>query len=310
VIRYHLGFLNADFVPVEGNAGKRIRPRLCVLACAAAGGDPVAAMHTAAALELIHNFTLIHDDIQDHSPLRRHRHTVWHLWGVSQAINAGDATFALAHIALNRSRLAGVPAETIMALSTALHLTTLRIVEGQVLDLGFEQRDDVTPGEYLTMIGGKTAEICRCATWAGGLLAGAEEARLSALAEFGFALGVGFQVRDDLLGVWGASAETGKAAADDLRRRKKSLPFLLLVQRADTSDRRRVRDLYRLPELPAAAVAEVLELMTRYEILEEVQAEVQAWHDRAQSHLYEAVLAGPARDALDDLVQSLAQRTG
>jgi geranylgeranyl diphosphate synthase, type I len=310
VIRYHLGFLNARFEPDSGDAGKRIRPRLCVLACEAAGGDPATAIHTAAAIELIHNFTLIHDDIQDRSPLRRHRDTIWHIWGTEQAINAGDATFALAHLALNRSRHSRVAADIILRLSSELHLTTLRIVEGQVLDLGFESRDDVSASDYLSMIGGKTAAICRCATWAGGLIAGVDDEQLASLAEFGFALGIGFQLRDDLLGIWGSREETGKAEADDIRRRKKSLPILLLMERASALDAQRLHTLYREPELGPAAVAEVLQMLSHYEVRDDVQSEVRAWHDRAQTHLRATLRSSPSRDALEEMVRSLESRMG
>jgi geranylgeranyl diphosphate synthase, type I len=310
IIRYHLGFLNARFEPQRGDAGKRIRPRLCVLACEALEGSGRRAIHAAAAIELLHNFTLIHDDIQDHSPLRRHRETVWNLWGIPQAINAGDAIFALAHLALNRSHLADIPSDVVLSLSTELHQTTLRIVEGQVLDLSFEDRGDVTVDEYLEMIGGKTAAICLCACSTGAALASADTADRKALAAFGFALGVGFQLRDDLLGVWGATSATGKAEADDIRRRKKALPYLILFERAGDDDREDLSTIYAQPELSPASIEHVLELMTRYEVREAVQEQVGQWHDQAAAHLEAAVPAGPAQVALNELVRSLETRHG
>src|SRR5690606_32506573 len=198
------------------------------MSCEALGGDGELAMPIAAAIEMIHNFTLIHDDIQDRSELRRHRPTIWALWGTAQAINAGDALFALGHLMLNATREAGVDPATVLDLSTELHHTTLRIVEGQVLDLGFEDRPEVSPREYLTMISGKTAAIIRYACLAGATVAGADAETAAHLAAFGQSLGMGFQIRDDLLGVWGKPEQTGKPEADDIRRRKKSLPILLL----------------------------------------------------------------------------------
>ena len=310
VLRYHLGFLDAELRPVRSVAGKRIRPRLVTLVASAAGGDWRVAIHAAAAIELLHNFTLIHDDIQDQSPLRRHRPTVWSLWGIPQAINAGDAMFAVAHLALNRSALAGVPPETTLQLSTALHQTTLRIVEGQTLDLSFETRADVTAAEYVRMIGGKTSAITRLACWAGALLAGADETTAHAIGEFGFSLGVGFQVQDDWLGVWGDPALTGKVAADDIRRRKKSLPILLLHDRAESADRARLDQLYAQPEIESAQVDEILEMLKHYEVAGDVQAEVRDWHDRSAVALKQSLPSGPARDELARLVESLGVRSG
>lgn len=259
---------------------------------------------------MIHNFTLIHDDIQDRGVMRRHRPTIWSIWGQSQAINAGDAMFAVAHLALNASREAGLEPEMVLDLSTRLHETTLRIVEGQVLDLGFEVRTDVSVEEYLTMIRGKTAAITRFACQSGALIGGADAESARELGDFGEALGIGFQIRDDLLGVWGDPAETGKSAADDIRQRKKALPALLLMERARGDDLKRVRALYSLPALGDEEVEEILALMNRYEIQPLVQAEVRAWHDRAETLLHHAIPDATARAQLDALVESLEVRSG
>lgn len=310
VLAYHLGFVDEQFVPTRSDVGKRIRPRLCSLSYEAAGGTESIATHAAAAIELLHNFTLLHDDIQDQSPLRRHRRTAWSIWGVPQAINAGDAMFAIAHLALNRLVAAGVDSTIVLQLSTELHQATLRIVEGQVLDLGFEQRDDVSADEYLRMISGKTAAICRYACWAGAILAGAAPSTAEALGDAGFALGVGFQLRDDLLGVWGDTGATGKAEADDIRRRKKALPAILLMERCGPDDRERVITLFQSANLTSEEVSEVLLLMTKWEIEELVQEEVHRWHQMAIDRLRQSSLDEPARAALLDLVQGLVVRAG
>jgi|GEM_PF-3343921 len=156
--RYHLGLVDADLRPLADGAvdrGKRVRPAVAILCAGAAGGDPAAAAPLGAALELLHNFTLIHDDVQDESPTRRHRRTVWSLWGVGQAINAGDALFAAAHLPLYRLPEVGAPAELALRLLEAFDRMTVAIVEGQTLDLGFEGRSDVTPDDYIRMISGK-----------------------------------------------------------------------------------------------------------------------------------------------------------
>jgi len=308
LIRYHLGQVDQHFGPARSDAGKRVRPRLCVMSCEALGGNGELAMPVAAAIEMIHNFTLIHDDIQDQSELRRHRPTVWALWGTAQAINAGDALFALAHLMLHTTRDLGVDPATVLDLSTELHHTTLRIVEGQALDLSFEDRHEVSPQEYLTMIGGKTAAIIRFACLAGATVAGADEDTAAHLAAFGQSLGMGFQIRDDLLGVWGKPAQTGKPEADDIRRRKKSLPILLLHDRLSDADWERVSGYYRQPELTDAQVEEVLALLNHHQIAPRVQAEVQRWHDDAIAHLTAAIPDPAARAPLQSLADALVER--
>ncbi|HMM41354.1 MAG TPA: polyprenyl synthetase family protein [Thermomicrobiales bacterium] len=310
IMRYHLGFVDASFQPARSDPGKRIRPLLCMLTNEAAGGDPADAMPMAAGIELLHNFTLIHDDIQDHSPLRRHRPTAWSIWGVAQAINAGDAMFAVAHLALLRSARAGMPAGRVLALTESLHRTTLRIVEGQVLDLGFESRSDVTADEYMVMIGGKSAEICRCACWAGATIAGASDDRAQMAGDAGFALGIGFQLRDDILGIWGDTAQTGKVRADDIRRRKKSLPILLLRDRATPVELAELDALYAQSEVAPDGVERILTLLREYDVESAVQTRAQIWHDQALELLQSSLPESDARVKLEALVDALVARAG
>ena len=311
--RYHLGWVNAALTPVANGAadrGKRIRPGVALLSCAAAGGDPATAGPLAAAIELLHNFTLVHDDIQDGSPSRRHRPTVWSIWGAGQAINAGDALFAVSQLALFRLVEAGVPPALVLRLATGFNRMTAEIVGGQVLDLSFEGRDDVTPAAYLEMISGKTAAIVRFAAWAGALLAGALEAVADRYGAFGRALGLGFQVRDDLLGIWGDPAMTGKAAADDIRRRKQSLPILVLRQRANPAQRAELNDLYARPEIDNAGTRRVLTLLAEHDVRTTVETEVRGFHDQAHRELLTASGGAPngARDSLLLLLETLASR--
>lgn len=315
MIRYHLGLVNVDFVPVhagEIDRGKRIRPGVALLACGAVGGDSRVAAPLAASVELLHNFTLIHDDIQDHSPTRRHRPTVWSHWGTGQAINAGDALFAAAHLSLYHLRTTGVEAERILLLADAFERMTINIVEGQVQDLGFEGRDDITPDAYLQMIGGKTAAILRYSAWAGALLGGADTGHADAFAGFGWALGLGFQIQDDLLGIWGSRDLTGKAAADDIRRRKQSLPILLLRAEASAADCATLDRLYAQPEIDEPGTAEVLRLLERYQIRSKVETVIAQYHDEARSALHDATNGQDtaAQTALVALVEQLAGRTG
>jgi geranylgeranyl diphosphate synthase, type I len=308
ILRYHLGLRNESFAVERSDPGKRLRSKFCLLCCDASGADARLAVPVAAAIELLHNFTLIHDDIQDMALLRRHRPTVWSLWGVPQAINAGDAMFATAHVALNRSVAIGVPAATTLDLSTELHNTTLRIVEGQVLDLGFETRQDVKAAEYLRMIRGKTATIIQFACWAGARVAGVTGDRLQAFTEFGNAIGLGFQIRDDFLGVWGAEEVTGKSFADDIRRRKQALPVILLKERATPDERVALDSYFALDELGDDEINAVLQMMEQYEVSDSVQLEVMRWHDRAITLLEEMRLGGESADIMVSLIDGLVNR--
>ena len=315
MVRYHLGYAGRDLRPLDPHAvdrGKRLRPTVALLAAGAAGGDPRVAAPVAAALELLHNFTLIHDDVQDESPVRRHRPTVWSLWGVGQAINAGDALFAASHLPLYQLTSTSVSAELILRLLEAFDRMTIAIVEGQTQDLTFEARPDVTPGEYLEMIAGKTAAIVRFAAWAGALLGGADEATASRWAEFGLSLGLGFQVRDDLLGIWGAQEATGKAPAEDVRRRKQSLPILILRERLNGAERDELRCLFSASNVDSAGVARVLALLEREAVRQAVEAVVAGYHDQAAAALIDATQPGdnPARDRLLALVERLSSRSG
>jgi geranylgeranyl diphosphate synthase type I len=313
---YHLGMADAEGnpMPAERRAlvqGKRMRPQLALLCCAAAGGAMADAAPLAAAIELLHNFTLVHDDIQDRSPNRRHRPTVWRLWGDAQAINAGDALFAAAQIGVLNSRSPAVGPDGVLEIARAFNRMTIDIVRGQVLDLGFEGERDVSPEAYLEMIGGKTAAIVRFAAWAGALLGGASDAVATHFGAFGEALGMGFQLRDDALGIWGAAEDTGKDAADDIRRRKQSLPVLLLRRAAVDADRAELDRIFAAPSVPEADVELVLTLLARYRIADEVAARVRAAHDTAVTEL-DALPPGAdptAIVALRALIDRMAART-
>src|SRR5207253_501007 len=200
----------------------------------------------ATALELVHNYSLIHDDIQDRDLLRRGRPTVWSICGQAQAINVGNCLHAAGFAAcLGRGRTPGGNApvgDLVASLATA----SLEMTWGQRRDLMFETRDDVTVDMYLRMIEGKTAALIACATHGGALLAHngpRTEQPVPAYAEFGRQLGMGFQIRDDILGIWGMDSQTGKPSGGDIRRRKKSLPVLLALEEASPGVRARLRGL-------------------------------------------------------------------
>jgi geranylgeranyl diphosphate synthase type I len=223
IIRYHMGWLNRDFQSEEGYKGKRLRPFLCSFVCKLTGGNIEESYPAGIALELIHNFSLIHDDIQDRDILRRGRETVWSIWGEPQGINIGDAMIFLAYNAIIESSL---PVEKKYKLLTLLNNSVLKLCKGQFLDVSFEKRDSVNIDEYIAMVEGKTSAMFEASAGMGIISAGKEEL-LDSFLEFGKNLGIGFQIYDDILGLWGDPKVTGKPVGSDLLQNKKTYPIIL-----------------------------------------------------------------------------------
>lgn len=226
MMRYHMGWADEELRPVAAPAGKRLRPLLCLLSCEASGGMWEEAIPAAAALELVHNFSLVHDDIQDRSPLRRHRPTVWKLWGDALAINVGDALLILACRSMEK-----LPPEKFQKCCRILNSACLLLTEGQFLDLIFEKRERVSLEEYMEMIKRKTAALMAASTQIGAAIGTRDEEVIERFRLFGENLGMAFQVQDDILGLWGEEAVTGKPVADDLRQRKKTLPIIYAMEK-------------------------------------------------------------------------------
>lgn len=259
MMRYHLGWALPDGGrTAHGQRGKRLRPLLCLLACQAVGGDWTRATPAAAAVELIHNFTLIHDDIQDDSPTRHGRPTVWQVWGLAQGINAGDAMWALARLAVYRLTAQGYPQSVVLDVGRRLDESCLALCMGQHLDISFEGRLDVTVEAYGEMISGKTAALLSAATAIGALLGNASEPTIEAWAQFGRALGLAFQMTDDILGIWGDSGVTGKSASSDILTRKMTLPVIHALEWERQRGESRLRELYANPESTDQALAGIL----------------------------------------------------
>jgi geranylgeranyl diphosphate synthase type I len=308
MMAYHLGWQDAAFRPAAARTGKRLRPLLCLLAAEAVGGDWQDALPAAAAVELLHNFTLIHDDIEDHSPLRRGRPTVWSIWGIPQAINVGDGLFVLARMALFRLRERGVGPETVLQAVALLDRAILHICEGQYLDLSFEGDTEVTEEAYTEMIAAKTAALIEVAVHLGGLVGGGSSDEISSLRRYGAALGLAFQVQDDLLGVWGKEEETGKPAAADLYSRKLGLPVVHALAHAPAKDRAALARLYQSQEpLDAKAAEWVLELLERAGSRRYTEAVAAAYHAQALAAL-EGLPDTSARRALAEIASLLVGR--
>ena len=271
MMRYHLGWEDQRGNPAPAVGGKMLRPALCLLVCEAFGGEADQAAPAAAAVELLHNFTLIHDDIEDASEERHGRPTVWRLWGVPHAVNAGDGLFSLARYTLYRLREEGVDAETVLSAARLFDAACLRLCEGQYRDLAFQERLDVDVQEYLAMVEGKTGALMGAAAGIGGLLAGLAPPAVARVQAFGTKLGLAFQIRDDVLGIWGEPG-TGKPVGQDITDRKKSYPVVYAFAAAQGADRDRLRAIYRQERVAPQEAAEVLAVLERTGARREAEA--------------------------------------
>lgn len=301
MMAYHLGWAGEGSGPEA--QGKRIRPVLVLLAAAASGGDWRAALPAAAGVELLHNFSLIHDDIEDRSDLRRGRPTVWKKWGVPQAINTGDAMFSMAPLAVMRLQET-VGEQAAFAGVKRLMQACMELTAGQYLDISYETERSLPMTAYWPMVQGKTAALLSACAELGAIAAQADAARRAAFARFGNALGLAFQILDDVLGIWGDAALTGKSAESDLVTGKKTLPVLLGLQHGGRFAQRWMTGVPVQPE-------EVLQLSAWLEeegVLAATLAEADRYTREAQAFLQDAALPNEAGAALRQLADELLKR--
>jgi geranylgeranyl diphosphate synthase type I len=294
---YHFGWCDEQGRPTTHRAGKAVRPALVLLAAEAVGASPETAVPGAVAVELVHNFSLVHDDLLDGDRERRHRPTVWAIWDAATAILAGDAMLALAHEVLLESPSPGAgPAAWMLAAATR------ELTRGQAYDLAFERRHDVTLAECFEMADAKTGSLLGASAGVGALLGGALPAAVDALSTFGRQCGLAFQLVDDVLGIWGDPAVTGKPVHSDLRSRKKSFPVTWANEAAPaelsawltgTAD----------PPLP-----EVADTMERLGAREWALAEARRRMTAAEQALSDVDLKPQARSDLIDLAHYIVDR--
>ncbi len=300
MVRYHLGL---DGPP--GLSGKRLRPLLGLLAYASIAGDHRRALPGAAAVELGHNFSLVHDDIEDRDVERRHRAALWTVYGVGQAINAGDTLFVLSRLALHRLTDLGFSDRKVLRLMRLYDDTCLALCEGQYLDIrASDHGAEMSVDGYFDMIGRKTAALIAASVEAGALLATDDQAVVDAYRRFGWALGLAFQVNDDVLGIWGQEQVTGKEPSD-LAKHKKTLPVLYALEHATPGDRERLVDLYARSDSTGDEVAEVRAILERSGARDYARAEARRFRDEALAALdATGVIEGDARERLRDLMMS------
>jgi len=308
MLQYHFGWQGTQGHPCGKSPGKFIRPTLCLLSCQATGGDTSQILPAAASLELVHNFSLIHDDIEDASGERHHRPTVWKLWGQPQAINAGDATLALAYLALLKLRENGIADTKIMRCIQVLGEACLELCEGQYLDIAYENRDDVTTEDYLKMIAKKTAALMAASTSIGACLATEDKKIVSSLYEFGQNLGMAYQIQDDILGIWGAEEKIGKSVNSDIAQKKKTLPVVYGLQNSRGKDKHKLKKLYSQESIQGEGIAEVVEILNRSGTRSYAQKLEQQYYHQALAEVEATSLDSSRQAPLKEAAHFLANR--
>jgi geranylgeranyl diphosphate synthase type I len=306
MLTYHMGWTGEGAGPEA--TGKRIRPLLVLLTCLASSGAAgemwtwQAALPAAAAVELVHNFSLVHDDIQDNSDKRRGRPTTWVKWGMPMAINVGDALFVMSDQAMMDLKR-DFPAEVVVQAAEILHNTCFDLTRGQFLDMSYEERNDLGVEDYWPMISGKTASLLSACCHIGALLGDGDEAKQDAYRAFGHYLGLAFQVQDDILGIWGDEALTGKSAASDLIEGKNSLPVL-----AGLGSNGRFAERWKQGPIRAEEIQELARVLASEGGYESALNAAKQMTDLALTSLREADPQGEAGDALVDLADRLLKR--
>lgn len=299
---YHLGWTDEHGCATSASSGKAVRPTLTLLAAEAVGGDPEHALPAAAAVELVHNFSLVHDDVIDRDSTRRHRPTAWVVFGLGPALLAGDALLALAQAVLATSGHPAAQDATAMLSGAAIELT-----EGQCADLSFERRSDIGLPECFAMVEAKTAALLGCAGAIGARFGGGCPDRVEHLGGFGRNLGIAFQLVDDLLGIWGDPAATGKPVFSDLQSRKKSLPVVAALASGTPAGRELASLFGREGEMSSEELARAGEAVDLAGGRAWTEAQVDVFLDRAMHDLEGARLEGPAADRLRSLAHLIGR---
>jgi len=296
IFLYHLGMgTHAE------KKGKRIRPLLTALSTAAAGQDWRKAIPAASAIELIHNFSLIHDDIEDNGDLRRGKLAVWKKWGLAKGINAGDAMFAAAFAVLS-SHTEFSPQKS-NACTQLLAKSCIALIEGQQLDIVYESRESISVDEYMQMIKGKTAALIACCTEMGALIGDLDDKNRIQYRSFGENLGIAFQILDDWLGVWGDPADTGKSISSDLMEKKKSFPIILGIEKSN-----RFLEKWMLGEVHPEEISMMAEWLEHDGIKEEVEKQIRKWTDLALADLEKINCEDQIKIGLRELTNKLLMR--
>lgn len=305
MMRYFMGYADEHFMPVHSSVGRRMRPGI-MLYVADAYGALKAALPAALSIELFHNFSLIHDDIEDHDELRRGRPTVWKIWGVNQAINAGDAQLVLSMQALRQGNT--LQESTYIELEQFLFAQYLKVAEGQHLDFlltetSLKDREVVNEERYLEMIQKKTAELIATSLKVGGLVSGSDPENQEHLYQFGLNIGIAYQLNDDRQSIWGTTLETGKCEAGDIVERKKTLPVLYARDMLPAADQSRLAALYENAE--EKCTEEIIALLDATDAQDYLSKKIAFYKNNALDSLGHTTLPDQHKTVLESLAHEL-----
>ncbi len=261
MLRYAMGWSDTNGASVSAPQGKALRPTLCLLTCEAVSGEYERALAPAVAIELIHNFSLIHDDIQDRDEYRRHRPTLWRVWGEARALTAGNVMRVVADSSLQGLCGDSQSLGEIVAVNRVINEASLQMIEGQYLDVAFEGRSDIGMREYIRMISRKTGALIRTPMHVGAIMGTEDSKTIERFRECGRSLGYVFQIRDDVLGIWSKETITGKPVGADIRRRKNSLPIVHAMAHANRTQKQTLGAIYAREAVRDVDVDTVLDIM-------------------------------------------------
>lgn len=248
IISYHFGWVDQNFQPANFGRGKMFRPTINLLVFEAITGGYKEALPMAASIEMIHNFSLMHDDIEDNDLERRGRPTAWSIWGKPRVINTGDFLYSLAFKSLYQLDAGKFPPERIFAVLRLIVDACLELTKGQELDLRFENIQEVSTDMYLDMVYKKTGALIEAAILSAAKLATSNESIIQNYHDFAHNIGIAFQIKDDILGIWGDTAKTGKSTANDLRRKKKTLPVVYTLDKSSGWRKEKIQACYAKAE--------------------------------------------------------------
>jgi geranylgeranyl diphosphate synthase type I len=285
--------------------GKRIRPALTFLACECVGGRREDAVEAAAAVELLHNMTLVHDDIEDQSELRRGKPCIHRIYGVPTAINVGDAMLIKVFDIANSSK---IPLDRRSALVSRIAKRAYEITWGQAFEFSMWKRKEFTEEEVVRLLRHKTGALTRLSTESGAISGGASEEQLEALGEFGETIGVGFQIVDDILNLTADQKEYGKEIGGDIREGKKTMMAAHILKMASAQDRKTFTRLLGRNSISRSEIRKAIGLYEKYGSLDHAKLKANTYLEKARKAL-EKLPSNQAKDNLDTLAQFLVSRS-
>ena len=301
MMRYHMGWTDEQG-NLQDAGGKLVRPILLLLACECVGGGWRSALPAAAAVELVHNFSLIHDDIEDGDEERRQRATVWRVWGEPQAINVGDAMHSMSRLALTRLNDRVIKPKKILRAASILDRTCLELCEGQYLDILYESKVNINIDDYILMTNLKTASLITCSVKLGALLGTDDEAIVQRFERFGRKLGMAYQMIDDVLGIW------GDEPFSDILKKKKTLPIIYALEHADKNDRARLLKIYSRKSILKDGIRQVIEILNLLKAEEYSRRMAQKYYNEALEELGRDGLSAPTCKELKEVTDFLMDR--